>query len=340
MQNKIVAYGELLLRLTPAEVGALIEQSHSLDMGFAGAEANIIADLALLDHQTTFISAFPNNPIGRKAKQFLQGFGVVTDSILLDQGRMGTYYIEHGSTIRGTRVTYDRANSSVCHAVFSEQDWDSILTDSSHFVLTGITPALSQICRDNIAIALRIAKNKNIKVVFDLNYRRKLWTAAEARESFNTILPQVDILMANTGSAHDVFDIQTPAIDGFNSLEAATAKAIQGLENLGDFDMIAMTMRLQSNASQNVLGGMIKHKGTMYNSQALSIQIVDRLGGGDAFSAAVIHGLIHQWTPQEIVNFASAAFAATQTLKGDINYMTEQELEQIAHGNVQGFVKR
>ena len=99
MRNKIVGYGELLLRLTPIEHGSLVEQSEALKMGFAGAEANIVADLALLGHQTSFITAFPENPIGRKAAQFLQAYNVNTDAVIWNKGRLGSYYIEHGSSI-------------------------------------------------------------------------------------------------------------------------------------------------------------------------------------------------------------------------------------------------
>lgn len=340
MNKKIVGYGELLLRLTPFEHGGLIAQSETLKMAFAGAEANITADLALLGHETAFVSALPQNPLGRAANQFLQSFGIDTKAVFLDDGRLGTYFIEHGASIRGTKVTYDRANSSVSNTRILEKNWEVIFSQADYFVLTGITPALSEICRNNIKTALEIAKAKGIKVLFDLNYRRTLWTSAEARHSFETILPFVDLLFANVGSAFDVFDIQTITTDDYSSLELATKQAADALENYGDFEWIAMTMRLQKSADDNQLGGMIKKEKQYYFSPALSTRIVDRLGGGDAFAAATLHGIINDWPINDIVNFSTAAFALTQTIQGDINYLTEKEILEVANGGVHGYVRR
>jgi len=338
--KKIVGYGEVLLRLTPQNHGSLLEQSDTLQMAFAGAEANIIADLALLGHPTQFVTAFPNNPLGRSANHFLQQFGIVTNTISWQDGRIGTYYIEHGTSLRGSRVTYDRQNAVVTNTEFSQKTWEAIFSTASYFILTGITPALSQVCRDNIAIALQAAKNQGMKVVFDLNFRRTLWEKEAARRSFTSILPYVDILIGNIGSAADVFDIHTDTITDYESLITATNKATSGLEDLGDFEAIAMTLRLQQSANENILGGMLNIDGDSFFSKRLSTQIIDRLGGGDAFAAALVHGLIKNWKPDTIVDFATAAFAVTQTLKGDINYTSEQDLKEIASGNIKGHVKR
>ncbi|MRI00119.1 sugar kinase [Kriegella sp. EG-1] len=340
MTKKIIGYGELLLRLTPQDHGSLLEQTDKLQMGFAGAEANIIADLAVLGHATEFVSAFPNNPLGHTANRFLNQFGVSTDAVFWDDGRLGTYYIEHGTSLRGSRVTYDRQHASITKAKFSQKYWETIFSNASYFVLTGITPALSQVCRENIALALQMTKTHNVKVVFDLNFRRTLWTKEEAKNAFSSMLPYVDILIGNIGSAFDVFDIQTEEVKDFESLISATKTATKGLENLGDFEVLAMTLRLQQNANENILGGMVKTGEEFYFSNRLATEIKDRLGGGDAFAAALLHGLINKWDPNTIVNFSTAAFAITQTLKGDINYSSEQELLDIASGNTKGYVRR
>ncbi len=339
MNQTIIGYGELLLRLSPIEHGHLIEQTAALKMEFAGAEANILADLAVLGHDTSFITAFPNNPIGRSANHFLQKFGMHTDHIIWDEGRVGAYYIEHGTSIRGTRVTYDRANASICNNPINAKQWSTIFEHAVYFILTGITPALSQICRDNIKTALPIAKEKGVKVVFDLNYRRTLWSTAAARTSFESILPFVDILIGNTGSAADVFGIKTDQFTDYSSLEKASQQAAEQLENLGEFEWIGMTLRLQKSADKQLLGGMIKQK-TYCFSEPIDVKVVDRLGGGDAFAAAMLHGIIKAWPLKKIVNFGTAAFGATQTLQGDINYLTEEALLSIASGHLTGYVKR
>ena len=340
MNQKIIGYGELLLRLSPTGHGDLIEQATSLNMNFAGAEANIIADLSLLGHPTCFVSALPNNPVGRAANHFLQKFSIDTNHMVWDKGRVGAYYIEHGVTIRGTRVTYDRVNSSVSNTELSGKVWSKILSQASYFILTGITPALSEICRENIKKALTAAKIHGVKVVFDLNYRRTLWAQQEARIAFENILPYVDILIANKGAAFDVFDIQTVKVIDYKTMTIATKQAATALSEIGNFDCIAMTMRLQNNAEDNVLGGMIQMGQDQVFSQSIPTKIIDRLGGGDAFAAGIVHGLINDWSTEKLINFATAAFANTQTIKGDINYATEEELLSIATGNLQGYVKR
>jgi 2-dehydro-3-deoxygluconokinase len=338
--KKIVGYGELMLRLSPLEHGTLMEQTNNLKMGFAGAEANILADMALLGHSTVFVSAFPQNPVGRAALLFLQRFGINTQSIFWNQERLGTYFIEHGTSVRATRVTYDRKQSSVSTTVISKVGWETILDGASYFVLTGITPALSKICRYNIETALEIAEKKKVKIAFDLNYRRTLWSTHEARESFETILQKVDILFANIGAAADVFDIAPPPIKSYVDLKHATEQAAHQLNKLGQFEYLAMTLRLQQSANNNMLGGMILKEEESLFSRPISTEIIDRLGGGDAFAAALLHGLIRKWPLDKTINFAGAAFAATQTITGDINYLTEQELLAMASGDLQGFVKR
>ncbi|HKK76092.1 MAG TPA: sugar kinase [Saprospiraceae bacterium] len=259
MENgKIIAYGELMLRLSPIEYHSLLEQSDPLKMGFAGAEANILADLSLLGHYTAFVSAFPNNPVGRSADLFLKRLGINTQSVFWEEGRLGTYYIEHGTSIRATRVTYDRKHSCVSHTAFSADDWDIILEDASLLVLTGITRALSDVCRENIETALELADQKNIKIAFDLNYRRTLWSPREARESFEAILPKVDILFGNIGAAADVFGFVVPAINNYEDIKLATEKVADFLHELGDFEYLAMTLRQQESASHNILGGMVR----------------------------------------------------------------------------------
>ncbi len=339
-KNKIIGYGELMLRLTPLEDETLIEQSEGLKMGFAGAEANILIDLALLGHQASFVSAFPKNPIGRAAEQFLQKHGVGTRSITWDQNRLGTYFIEHGTSFRATRVTYDRADSSLSKTVFRAAEWEKAFSGATYFILTGITPALSEICQKNIEMALEVAKKKNVKIVFDMNFRRSLWSSADALKIYESILSKVDIVFGNLGAVTDVFGMDSSPLNDFEALQQATEHAATQLNNKGDFEYLAMTMRFQKSATNNILGGMIMQGDKSYFSRAIPTEIVDRLGGGDAFAAAALHGIIHNWSANASVDFATTAFAVTQTLKGDINYITEEEMLDMASGNLQGHVKR
>jgi 2-dehydro-3-deoxygluconokinase len=340
MSSSFVGYGELLLRMTPKDHGSLIIQSDLLQKGYAGAEANILCDLAHWGHTADFVSAFPPNPLGRGGEQFLNMHGVSSKYTFWDDGRMGSYFIEHGTSIRGTKVTYDRKYSSVTQCVIKTDTWNEILSNAEFFIITGITPALSQICQENLRRALEVAKTNEVKVVFDLNFRRTLWNKNKAKKSFDSILPFVDILIGNIGSAYDVFDIPFGEISDFESLKKVSWSSLEQLDELGNFEAIGMTLRLQKGANKNVLGGLLKIGPTHYYSNPIPTEIVDRLGGGDAFVAGMLHGMINSWDHSRTINFATASFAVTQTLHGDINYCTEEEIESIAGGNTSGYVKR
>ena len=340
MEKHIAGFGELLLRLSPQGHEDLIVQSDALEMSFAGAEFNILADLSHWGHPTQFITALPENPLGKKAIMFLHQNGVGTKNIKVGQGRMGTYFIEHGTAIRGTQVTYDRKNSSITLWNLSEKDWENFLKNSSHFVVTGITPALSASSQKSLLKGLKIAQELNCKVVFDLNFRRSLWDAKSAKKSFSEILPFVNILLGNIGSVNDVFEANIKTKNDFEALNHGTKNAIDFASHLGDFETIAMTIRQQINATENVLGGMIKEGDNSLTSLSIPTAIKDRLGGGDAFAAGILHGKLSGWELQKTLNFATASFAITQTLKGDINYLSEKEIQSLSYGNFRGHVKR
>ena len=123
-------------------------------------------------------------------------------------------------------------------------------------------------------------------------------------------------------------------------MKQGTKNAIDFASHLGDFDTIAMTIRQQINATENVLSGMIKEGGKALTSLTIPTKIKDRLGGGDAFAAGILHGKLSGWESQKTVNFATASFAITQTLKGDINYLCEKEIQSVSEGNFEGHVKR
>jgi 2-dehydro-3-deoxygluconokinase len=253
---------------------------------------------------------------------------------------MGTYFIEHGTAIRGTQVTYDRKNSSITLWDLSEKEWKDFLKNTSYFVVTGITPALSASCQKSLLKGLEIAQRLDCKVVFDLNFRRSLWDAESAKKSFSDILPFVNILLGNIGSINDVFQANIKIENDYLALKNATKKAIDFAYDLGNFETIAMTVRQQINATENVLGGMIKEGQNVLTSLAIPTTIKDRLGGGDAFGAGILHGKLLDWELQKTLDFATASFAITQTLKGDINYLSEKEIRSVGEGNFKGHVKR
>ncbi len=340
IKNNIVAYGEILLRLTPFNHGDLIDQSSALNMSFAGAESNIISSLSNLGHHTTMITSLPNNSLGKSACRFLKSFGVNTDYIRFKDGRIGSYYIEHGASKRGGKVIYDRLDSCFASENIAEPIWIKAFKDSNFYVLTGITPALSKECQKNILNSIKIAKLNNVKIVFDLNYRRNLWSGNEALKFFSKIISDVDILIANIGSVSDVFGFNYKNSTDFKELESISQSACEFISNRYSFDVIGMTIRNQIHATHNQLGGVLRINEKYYYGRSYDLEIIDRVGGGDAFVSGLLHGLINSYKNNQIINFANACFALTQTIKGDINYFEEDEIIDFSSKNYSGHIKR
>lgn len=340
IKNNIVAYGEILLRLTPFNHGDLIDQSSALNMSFAGAESNIISSLSNLGHHTTMITSLPNNSLGKSACRFLKSFGVNTDYIRFKDGRIGSYYIEHGASKRGGKVIYDRLDSCFSSENIAEPIWIKAFKDSNFYVLTGITPALSKECQKNILNSIKIAKLNNVKIVFDLNYRRNLWSGNEALKFFSKIISDVDILIANIGSVSDVFGFNYKNSTDFKELESISQSACEFISNRYSFDVIGMTIRNQIHATHNQLGGVLRINEKYYYGRSYDLEIIDRVGGGDAFVSGLLHGLINSYKNNQIINFANACFALTQTIKGDINYFEEDEIIDFSSKNYSGHIKR
>ena len=310
-------------------------------MAFAGAESNVAASLALLGHQARYVTRLPTHMIGDAALNAIREFGVDPRFVLRGGKRVGTYFIEHGSSIRPTRVIYDREHSAIAEAETSDFNWKKILRNQDWFVATGITPALSASCAEACQAAVQEAREQNVRVAFDLNFRRTLWEKETARQTISPMLPYIDVLFSNIGSAADVFDIH-PQSSGhdWESLVNATKESAAAVFQLADFRCVALTIREHPSASENGWAGILYDGEQFYQSRKYHFQVVDRLGGGDAFMAGIIHGLSLQWELSKTIEFATAASAVKHTIPGDVNVASEAEILEIAEGNTSGRVKR
>ncbi len=339
MRDKIVGYGELLFRLTPQIHGDLILQSRHLEVGFAGAEANVLCNLALWGQKTSFISALPDNILGQKALLYLRGQGVDCKPIIKSKGRIGTYYVEHGQSIRSSKVTYDRS-----YSVFSQQDipekvWKETFNNASHFVISGVTMALGNACRANLFRGIQIAKDNNVKIVFDLNYRRSLWKG-ESISFYDEVLKHTDVLFANYGAIKDIWGGEIKTFESLDDIVEASLRSGQLLFAKGNFEAVFMSARMQENADSSILAGIMITEGGKFISKYIPIRIKDRLGGGDAFLAGSLYGILNQWEAGKIIDFANASYALTQIIKGDLNLFSIDENLEIAKGNYTGMLKR
>lgn len=340
---KVVAFGEILLRLNPQGYLKLF-QNNIFETSFCGAEANVAVSLANYGIDSAFVTKIPNNDIGQAAINSLRYFGVDTTNIVRGGERLGLYYLEKGASQRSSKVFYDRAYSSLAEAEKNNFDWDTILNGAKWFHFTGINPALSEnlahICID----ACKKAKEKGIIISCDLNYRKKLWSSDKAGEVMRQIMPYVDVCMANEEDAEQVFGIRaenTEILTGklnYNSYKEVAKK----LSDKFNCKYVAITLRTSISANDNKWAGILYSlaDNEYYFSKEYDIHIVDRVGGGDSFGAGLIYGLIQNMSLQECLEFAIAASCLKQTIEGDFNRVSIEEVKNLMSGDGTGRVKR
>jgi 2-dehydro-3-deoxygluconokinase len=332
-----ITFGETMLRLTPSIDTIKIKSSRLFQADYAGSESNVASSLGVLGNEVGHVSKFPNNQLGDAAIASLQSYGIDTQHIVRGGHRIGTYFIEIGSSIRPSSVIYDRANSAICEIGTNEFDWEKILENKKWLFLSGITPVLSKQCAHEIVKAAKVAQQKGVKVSFDMNYRRSLWKdPSDARKIFDQIIDYTNLLFGNTGVLKDVYNIK-PSGDTIlgQTIEASALAA----KKFG-VKQIAFTMREHSSASENMVSALLLIDSKHHISKAINVSITDRFGTGDAFAAATLHALNNGWDHKKIVDFAAAAFALKHTIRGDQHTSSEKEILSIMEGNTSGHVLR
>ena len=341
MNNKIVTFGEIMLRLSPANYERIV-QTNQFQVQYGGGEANVAASLANFGNDVSFVSAIPDNPIGDSAVNQLRKFGVNTENVLRQGSRLGIYFLEHGASIRASKVTYDRANSAISEIEPGMFDWENIFKDKKWFHTTGITPALSHSAAKVTLEAAQKAKENGLTVSCDLNYRKKLWSREEAKKVMTGIVKYVDVIIANEEDASDVFGIEAEKTDvtsGKLSIDHYKSVARQ-LKELAGSKVIAITLRESISASDNNWAAMLYSNDDFFISRKYPIHLVDRVGGGDSFGAGLIHSLINNNNNQDALEFAVAASALKQTIPGDMNLVNENEVMAVVKGDLSGRVQR
>ena len=340
---KTVCFGEIMMRLNP-EGYLRFSQADKFEVTFGGAEANVAVSLANYGVDASFVSKLPDNPLGECARNSLRHFGVATGDIAWGGPRLGVYYVEKGASQRASKVVYDRAGSSISLAKRGDFDWPKILKGAKWFHFTGITPALGgdlpAICLD----ALEYCRAHRVTVSCDLNYRAKLWTRAEAGKCMATLVPYVDVLIANEADAADVFGIVGKGSDvesGKLNREGYVSVAEQLVKRFG-CKKVAITLRTSMSAFDNLWAGMLydaKTKKAAFSTE-YKVHIVDRVGGGDAFGGGLVYALSSGKDTQGAIEFAVAASCLKHSIEHDFNLVTVKEVEALAAGNGTGRVQR
>ncbi|MEH6513118.1 sugar kinase [Maribacter arcticus] len=332
-----ITFGETMLRLTPSNSATKIKSSRLFQANYAGSESNVASSLGVLGNEVSHITKFPNNQLGDAAIASLQSYGIDTKHISRGGNRIGTYFIEIGSSIRPSSVVYDRANSAISEIKTNEFDWEEILENKKWLFLSGITPVLSKQCAHETIKAAKVAQQKGVKVCFDMNYRRSLWKdPSDARKIFDQIIEHTDLLFGNEGVLKDVYDLK-PTGDTIldKTIEASTVAA----EKFG-VKQLAFTVREHNSASTNKVSAVLLSNNKHHISDTLDISITDRFGAGDAFAAATLHAINSGWDDKKVIDFATAAFALKHTIQGDQHTSSEKEILSIMEGKTGGHVLR
>lgn len=311
--TELVTFGEAMLRLSPPGEERL-ESTDCLDLRTAGAESNVAVAAARLGTETSWLSSLPDSPLGRRVAGDIRRHGVDPVVAWDETGRQGVYYVEAGGAPRGTTVLYDRADSSVSAATPESLAVDGVavadrLAAADWFFTTGITPALS----DTLEATTRELLATETPTAFDLNYRRKLWSAAEARACYESLLTSVDLLFAPIRDLHHVLGLEGDAVD-----------VARELRSTYDCETVVVT-RGDAGAVAATADGIVEQP-------AFAAETADPIGTGDAFVGGYLSRIVRGDSVDTALEFGAATAALKRTVPGDLATVTEREVEQVLAG--------
>jgi len=345
--NKVVTFGEIMLRLSPP--GFLrFSQANSFDVVYGGGESNVAVSLANYGIDVDFVTRLPQNDLGDCALRELRKQGINTHNIIRGGDRLGIYFLETGAVNRGSKVVYDRVNSSVSEIKPNMVDWKKVFNGVRWFHWTGITPAISQSAADTCLEAVKIASSLGITISTDLNYRSKLWKYGGDREAIMSELTSYcDIILGNEEDAEMHFGIKPEGLDVTTQGDQIKADAFlsvcqQMMKKFPKAKKVITTLRGSISASHNTWAGILYDGNTLFESPQYQItHIVDRVGGGDSFMGGLIYGLLtYPNADQKALNFAVAASSLKHTITGDANLVSIEEVEKLMGGDASGRVAR
>jgi 2-dehydro-3-deoxygluconokinase len=365
MSLSIVTFGEVMGRVAPPGFRRIAQAlPGAMEFTFAGAEANVAVSLAMFGAEAAFVTALPKNPVADACVMCLRGMGVDTSRIVrAPVGRLGLYFVETGANQRAGNVVYDRDGSSVMLTPAGAYDWPAIFQGRQWFHVTGITPSLSANAAEAARAAVQAAKEAGLTVSCDLNFRKKLWNWQPgteprdlAEQTMRGILPFVDLVVANEEDADLVLGVRAAGTDvesGALNVGAYREVAAQIAGQFPGVSKVAVTLRESISASHNNWGGMLYDAASRTahfapldadgNYSPYEIRdIVDRVGGGDAFAGGLIFALNTDGlrAPETAIRFAVAASCLKHSILGDFNYVTRAEVEALMGGAASGRVNR
>lgn len=345
MNNKIVTFGEIMLRLsTPGYLR--FNQVKELNATYGGSEANVAVSLANFGVPVSFITRLPENDLTKSCLNELRGFGVDTSNVVYGGDRMGIYFLEIGSVSRASKVIYDRSHSAISEIESGMIDWDKVFDDAIWFHWTGITPAISQGAAEVCYEAIQAANDKGMIVSTDLNYRKNLWKyGKKANEVMPSLVEGCDIVLGNEEDASMALNIHPEGVDvtsGHVEADAYLSVSKKIMRKFPQCTKVITTLRGSVNANHNSWSGVLYDKKKLYKAPTYQItHIVDRVGGGDSFMGGLIYGLLtYKDDLQKALNFAVVASCLKHTIIGDYNRVSIAEVEKLMSGDTSGRVSR
>jgi 2-dehydro-3-deoxygluconokinase len=315
--TRVVTFGELLLRLSPPGEERLLA-SPQLVTYFGGAEANVAVALSHFGVPCDYVTRLPENPLGEAALEALQREGVGTRWTLRGGERLGLYFVEPGADLRTMRVVYDRAASAFAQLDPDSIDWNAILADATWFHATGITPSLGEGPARALAAALARARASRAPVSLDLNYRAALWRGRDPRPVIEPLARGADLVIGNAAALEAMLGIDAP--DGRLAERVARGLGCR---------YVAVTQR------ESIAARMQRWSAVLYDAAAgrcatssrQEVSVVDRVGGGDCFAAALVARLLGGAPPVHALEFAVRASALKITQPGDFSRLSVAEVE-------------
>jgi 2-dehydro-3-deoxygluconokinase len=315
--TRVVTFGELLLRLSPPGDEPLLA-SPRLDTCFGGAEANVAVALCHLGVPCDYATRLPANPLGDAALEALRREGVGTRWVARGGERLGLYFVEPGADLRTMRVVYDRAGSAFAQLDPGSIDWSAVLAGANWLHATGITPALGDGPAHALAAATARARAVRLPVSLDLNYREALWQGRDPRPVVEPLARQADLVIGNAAAVRAMLGVDAP--DGTLAERIADRVGCR---------YVAVTQREVLGARTHGWSAVLYHAETRRRaaSRRYEVHVVDRVGGGDSFAAALIARLLGGAPPADALEFAVAAGALKLTVAGDFSRASVADVE-------------
>ena len=349
-RKKVVTFGEVMLRLTTPGFRRFSQASEFVAT-YGGSEANVALSLAHFGIPTEFVTRLPDNALAHACVCSLRAGGLGTDGIVYGGHRMGIYFLEQGAAFRNSNVVYDRDDSAFATLRPGMIDWERVFQEADWFHWSGIAASLSQEGADACLEALEVARRMGLVISCDLNFRKKLWNYGRpAAEVMRPLLAYSDVLFGAEPEYREIMGLQPVGFKARTVQDTSFAESLPAFEAfLREVQACAprckhifLELRNSLTANHNLLAAVLLSEGNFYHTGIYDIDHeVDRVGAGDAFVAGMIYGLLaYPDSPQQALNFSLAASALKNTVYGDYNQVTVEEVESLMQGNTSGRVSR